>query len=234
VSSTFAEKVGGYAIFDHMRLPILAFLILLSLLASGTSSAQSTAGAGALNRELERELIDMGNRDQAHRHKMMELLKMLSGPDKQKASEELSQVVRKQDQIDQVNKDRLDEIVKQYGWPTISLVGRRANQAAFLIVQHAELSYQKKYYPLLKEAAAKKEAQPGDVAMLEDRILMGEGKNQIYGTQVKLNEATKKWELWPIEDEENVNARRARVGLGSIAEYLKGFGIEYNPPKKKQ
>lgn len=155
-----------------MRLRIPAFIILLSLLVSVTTFAQSAASVGASNKELERELMEMGNRDQIHRQRMMELLNMLSGSDKQKASEELLQVVRRQDQIDQENKNRLDEIVKQYGWPTISLVGRRANQAAFLIVQHGELSYQKKYLPLLKEAAAKKEAQLGDVAMLEDRILM--------------------------------------------------------------
>jgi Family of unknown function (DUF6624) len=213
---------------------LAAFIILPSLLVTITSSVQSTAGVSALNKELERELIEMGNRDQTHRLKMTELINLLSGPDKQKASEELSQLVRGQDQIDQENRNRLDKIVKQYGWPTIRLVGRRANQAAFLIVQHAELSYQKKYFPLIKEAAAKQEAEPGDVAMLEDRILKGEGKKQVYGTQVNLNESTKKWELWPIEDEESVDARRARVGMGPLAEYLKAFGIEYKPPNKNR
>ena len=40
-------------------------------------------------------------------------------------------------------------------------------------------------------------------------------------------------ELWPIEDEENVDARRASVGLEPLAEYLKRFGLEYKPLKKK-
>jgi hypothetical protein len=146
----------------------------------------------------------------------------------------LSQIVKRQDQIDQENQNRLDEIVQHYGWPTISLVGRRANQAAFLIVQHAGLSYQKKYLQPLKEAAAKREAEPRDAATLEDRILMGDGKKQVFGTQVKLNETTKKLELWPIEDEENVDARRASIGMMPIGEYLKEFGIAYSPPKKKQ
>jgi hypothetical protein len=44
---------------------------------------------------------------------------------------------------------------------------------------------------------------------------------------------TKKLELWPIEDEERVDARRASVGLGPLAEYLKHFGLEYKPPIKK-
>ena len=32
--------------------------------------------------------------------------------------------------------------------------------------------------------------------------------------------------LWPIEDEEHVDERRAEVGLEPLAEYLKRFGIE--------
>ena len=40
-------------------------------------------------------------------------------------------------------------------------------------------------------------------------------------------------ELYPIEDEENVDARRATVGLGPLAPYLKkAFDIDYVPPKK--
>jgi hypothetical protein len=40
-------------------------------------------------------------------------------------------------------------------------------------------------------------------------------------------------ELYPIDDEENVNARRAEVGLEPLAEYLKrAFGIDYATPKK--
>jgi hypothetical protein len=69
--------------------------------------------------------------------------------------------------------------------------------------------------------------------MLEDRILTREGNKQVYGTQLRLNQTTQRMELYPIEDEENVDGRRATVGLEPLAGYLKrGFGIDYSPPKK--
>ena len=57
-------------------------------------------------------------------------------------------------------------------------------------LQHADYAYQKKYYPSVKEAERKKEIDASNVALLEDRILMREGKKQIYGTQLTWNEKT--------------------------------------------
>jgi hypothetical protein len=85
----------------------------------------------------------------------------------------------------------------------------------------------------VKEAKKKKEIEPGNVALLEDRIRMREGKKQIYGTQLMRNEKTGKYQLYPIEDEEHVDLLRASVGLPPIAEYLRSFGLEYVPPQKQ-
>jgi len=86
---------------------------------------------------------------------------------------------------------------------------------------------------MLKEAVRRGEAESGNAALLKDRILMREGKKQIYGSQLYFNQVTKQLELWPIEDDENVDARRASVGLEPLAEYMKRFGLEYKPPKRK-
>jgi len=48
-----------------------------------------------------------------------------------------------------------------------------------------------------------------------------------------MNKETNRPELWPIEDEEDVDARRASVGLMPLAEYLKRFGLDYSSPAKK-
>jgi hypothetical protein len=73
-----------------------------------------------------------------------------------------------------------------------------------------------------------------DAATLEDRVLVGEGKPQIYGTQVHFGPETGgRWELYPIVDEEHVDERRTRIGLPPMADYLKLFGLEYRPPKKE-
>ena len=148
-------------------------------------------------------------------------------------SKELQELWEKQSEIDKKNLARLEEIIKVNGWPAKSSVGGKASLAAFLILQHADYEYQKKYFPLVKEALKKGEIEASSVALLEDRILVREGKEQIYGTQLKRNETTGKYELSPIKDEENLDKRRAEVGLPPIAEYLKMFKLEYVPPKKK-
>ena len=148
-------------------------------------------------------------------------------------SKELAALWREQTAIDNRLLKRLEEIIKQVGWPGRSLVGADASLAAFLIIQHADYEYQKKYFPLINEARKKGEIAAGNVALLEDRILMREGKKQIYGSQLKRNEKTGKYEMWPVEDEENLDKRRASVGLEPIAEYLKRFGVTYIPPKKR-
>jgi hypothetical protein len=148
-------------------------------------------------------------------------------------SKELAALWKEQAEIDNRLLKRLEEIIKLYGWPAKSLVGAEASLAAFLIIQHADYEYQKKYFPLIKEAMEKGEIERGHVALLEDRILMREGKKQIYGSQLRRNEKTGKYEMWPVEDEQNLDKRRLSVGLEPIAEYLKRFGVTYIPPGKK-
>jgi Family of unknown function (DUF6624) len=180
-----------------------------------------------------RELVRMGEDDQKRRQEMMDLMDRVAGSDSEKMAKRWKQAVERQNDLDGKNRQRLDEIVKQHGWPKKSVFGEEASGVAFLIVQHAELDYQKKYLPLIKEAVTQKEARRSDLAMLEDRILTREGKKQVYGTQLRLNQTTQRMELYPIEDEENVDSRRAAVGLEPLAEYLKrAFGIDYAPPKK--
>jgi hypothetical protein len=180
-----------------------------------------------------RELVRMGEDDQKNRQEMMDLMDRLAGSDSEKMAKKWKQAVERQNDLDGKNRQRLDEIVKQHGWPKKSVFGEEASGVAFLIVQHAELDYQKKYLPLIKDAVAQKEARLSDLAMLEDRILTREGKKQVYGTQLRLNQTTQRMELYPIDDEASVDSRRAAVGLEPLAEYLKrAFAIDYAPPKK--
>ncbi|MGH9754750.1 MAG: DUF6624 domain-containing protein, partial [Blastocatellia bacterium] len=153
-------------------------------------------GATASNESVRRELVKLGEDDQKHRQEMMDLMGRLAGSDSEKVVKKWRQAVERQNALDSRNQQRLDEIVKEHGWPKRSVFGEEASGVAFLIVQHAELDYQKKYLPLIKEAAARKEARQADLAMLEDRILTREGKKQIYGTQLRLNQTTQRMELY--------------------------------------
>jgi hypothetical protein len=132
--------------------------------------------------------------------------------------------------IDSCNQVQVKALIAKYGWLGKSVIGNY-NQVMFLVIQHADLETQEKYFPLLKESADKGESSKTDAAMMHDRILMRQGKKQIYGSQVVLNK-TGGQEFYPIEDEKNVNLRRQKIGMQPIEEYAKYFGIEYKLPKQ--
>jgi len=148
------------------------------------------------------------------------------------SSPEVADLWKTQHSNDEKNRKRLIEIVDQSGWPKQSLVGEKAALAAFLVLQHADFALQKRYLPLLRATAERGETKLKWLALLEDRVLVREGKKQLYGSQVRNQKGVEGWQLEPIEDEANVDERRAKMGLGPLNEYLKTFGIEYRKHTK--
>jgi hypothetical protein len=130
---------------------------------------------------------------------------------------------------DQENEKRVLEIIDEHGWPGKSLVGGKANTTVWLVIQHAPLEIQEKYLPLLEASVKEGESRGSNLALLQDRVLMRQDKKQIYGSQIRTDQETGEMYVYPIEDPENVNKRRAEVGLGTIEEYAKRFGIDYKP-----
>jgi len=121
----------------------------------------------------------------------------------------------------------LEKIIKKYGWPKKSVFGAIGSGTAFQIIQHSDIKYQKKYLPKIKELCEINEADWQDFALMLDRILVSEKKPQIYGSQVNYNKLTKRYELFPIEDEKNVDERRIKVGLQPLKDYVEQWGIKY-------
>ena len=92
--------------------------------------------------------------------------------------------------------------------------------AARLLVQHADMDRKFQHRCLdLMAALPKDEVSQSNIAYLTDRVLLAEGKNQMYGTQLK--DVDGKLKPFPIEDEANVDRRRCEVGLPPLAKYLK-------------
>lgn len=120
--------------------------------------------------------------------------------------------------VDQKHTARLKEIVAAISWPTISKVGKEASHSAWLLVQHAtaEPAFMQQCLNLMKNAG-EGDVAPDDIAYLEDRLLIMEGKPQLYGTQFRTIDGVT--EPFPIEDPEHLDERRARVGLETYAEY---------------
>ncbi len=153
-------------------------------------------------------LLKIYEDDQKYR-KMMDEIKYRYGNDSKEYRELIESMVR-QDSNNLVN---VTQTIDQYGWLSVNEVGHSGNSALWLVIQHAELSIQEKYFPVMKAAVENHKASKQNLAYLEDRILMRQGKKQLYGTQYKLDPKTGEMRLWDIDNPENLNKRRESVGL---------------------
>lgn len=127
------------------------------------------------------------------------------------------------------NAHALMEIVTAHGWPHARLAGDDGAQAAWLVVQHAISlpHFQRDCLNILQGEAAAGRIPPWQPAKLLDRILVFEGRPQIYGTQFDWDEKGAMSPL-PIKDADSVNARRAAVGLETLAENIARLRAENN------
>lgn len=148
----------------------------------------------------EKELIEMADKDLSVREKLL-LAGELSGgyhPEMEK--------------IHKANAERLREIMAEIGYPTISKVGEKANDAAWLIIQHAigEPEFMKACYAMMEENGS--DINPAHKAYLYDRIQVFQSKPQKYGTQLTTGGI-----IYPVENKENVNKERETVNLPPLA-----------------
>lgn len=135
---------------------------------------------------------------------------------------------------DNINLGKVTEILDKYGWVGVDKVGGQANQTLFLVIQHSDLKTQQKYLPMMREAVKNNNASSSALALLEDRVALGEGKKQIYGSQIGYDNNTNTEYVLPLEDPDNVDKRRATVGLGPLADYVKRWNIIWNVEEYKK
>ncbi len=122
--------------------------------------------------------------------------------------------------VDADNLRWLREVVAAHGWPARSLVGADGANAAWLLAQHADRDpgFQRQCLDLMTEAVGRGEASGTDLAYLTDRVLLAEGRPQVYGTQMTGRDGG--WKPRPLQDPERVDERRATAGLGPLADYI--------------
>jgi len=137
------------------------------------------------------------------------------------------------EEINTRNLNRIIEIIETEGWPKQSIVKGSAASTVFLIIQHSDLETQRKYLPIMTEAANNGEADWGSLALLIDRVNLGEGKQQIYGSQI-FRDDDGSYFVKDLEEPEYVNQRRAEVGLGPIEDYLQHWGIEWDVVQREK
>lgn len=171
-----------------------------------------------MNDALARELIVMAEEDSSSRASLVEKGEL--------REHEYHPLMRA---IHEKNNRRIKEIVSEHGWPGQKLVGAEGAKAAWLIVQHAVLEpeFQEQCVTLLKKAVLAREAQAAHLAMLYDRVLIRQGKSQLYGSQHEVDCDGKVRPL-PIADPAQVDQRRKEVGLEALCERTKLLQDEHD------
>jgi hypothetical protein len=122
-------------------------------------------------------------------------------------------------EVHQQNAGKLERIIDEFGWPGASLVGDDGAEAAWLVLQHAigNPELQRRCLPLLRAVVETEEIPAYQVACLEDRICVFEGRPQRDGTQFDWDESGM-MSPHPLQDPARVDDHRQSVGLGPLSE----------------
>jgi len=130
-------------------------------------------------------------------------------------------------EVDRHHARRMASIIARDGWPSVSCVGPLGADAAWVLVQHADHDpvFQRRCLALVEDAVRRGEASPRNLAYLTDRVLVAEGRPQMYGTQFQGGR-----QPLPIDDAAHVDDRRAAVGLSPLAAYVAQIR-HLTPPK---
>ncbi|HEV7348548.1 DUF6624 domain-containing protein [Telluribacter sp.] len=210
----------------------------LSLLSALIFTISASVGYAQFDSSLKAELDSIYKVDQFYREILakqpkMDSLAKVEGISLQQVQQ---RIFIKMNSVDASNTSRVKEIIEQYGYPGKSIVGEPTNEAAWHVIQHSKDIEQ--YFPIVEEAGKKKEIPFTLVAKMLDRLLVNQGKEQIYGTQGRCDfpqgGSTQNQKpdcyIWPIADAAHVNERRKQAGFtDTIEENAKRLGIDYQP-----
>jgi len=165
------------------------------------------------------KLIRMGRLDQAPRVAFGKLnLSGLSVEDRKAAMSAIWGAITT---IDRANQAELLSMVPAEGWFLSSLYGREASEAAFHIVQHADLEMQKRFLPIIEPLVARDEVNGEAYAKMYDRVSVREGRAQRYGSQFRCEGG--KWVPDALEDPTKVEVNRKAMGMSTFADRVAHF-----------
>jgi hypothetical protein len=176
-----------------------------------------------LNKPLAKELAQISKKDSDMRNKVIKLEKN-HGSESESVRKFWSEISRQ----DSIHLSRVKQIISEHGWLGPLEVGREGNAALFLVIQHSDTATQRKYLPVLRQAVENHKAYASDLALLEDRVLIGLGKKQIYGSQLETDPVTGKLFVSPLQDPDGVDERRAKIGLTPMNDYLAFWNLKWD------
>lgn len=125
--------------------------------------------------------------------------------------------------VGDISAEELRTKTKEINYAFLELVGKQGipnagerpdeYQAAVTLALHLPPEELQRFRDTYSAEVASK-----DQAYIEDKVRVHDGRPQLYGTQFRRH-ADGSIEFLPIEDQENVDSRRAEVGLEPIEEY---------------
>ncbi len=193
------------------------FLFVLLFTCSRISYAQREPDAALITK-----LDTIYHDDQDDRVKYEEIVRK-SSPDP-KQEQELEAIIRKKDAVNII---KIEQILDKYGWAGPDVVGKQGSETIFSVIQHSDIKTQEKYLPMMRMAVKNKKADAGSLAMLEDRVALREGKKQIYGSQIGRDEKVSFY-VDVLEDPDNVDKRRAKIGLEPMNIYVQDWDMKWD------
>lgn len=170
-------------------------------------------GCNRYNRVLE----DVYDKDQAARAWTVGMTSL--------SADEIEKYTAEMERVDSLNQTMVFDILDNDGWP--SNLSDKANRAIWIVIDHSDLTSRSKYVSFVRAKADEGILDKSDYAMLNDRVLMEEGKPQVYGTQIKMaatfdgEDMAMQLYLWPVENPDALDSLRRSVGLSPIEEYLR-------------
>lgn len=78
----------------------------------------------------------------------------------------------------------VENILNERGWPGPEVIGYTGNLCLWLVIQHSDKETQEKYIQMMRDAVEKGNARSDELALLEDRLALRQGRKQIYGSQL--------------------------------------------------
>ena len=196
-----------------MRIALFTFALLIS--AHSVCAQQNSHNVDSRLREIR-------NQDQTVRHK---LINCQQRGDVDSLLYYAEEMVR----VDVENQEYVANLLDKQGIP--SGLSDDAYSAIFLVVDHAELNYQKRYYKFIKRATHNGLIKQSDANTLYDRIMMHSNRRQLYGTQTKSNTRIIEGQplphptayLWPVRRAQSLDKRRHKAGMGTMQSQAESY-----------
>ncbi|RZL30796.1 MAG: hypothetical protein EOO96_17420 [Pedobacter sp.] len=200
-------------------IPILIFLAMFQVKAIAQVTSYNF-DPNKVNKTLAAKMDSLYQEDQKYR---LELSKLEKQGTPKKQLDSLRKIVSAKDSTNLI---LVRQLIDKHGWLGAQDIGFQGTQALFLVIQHADLKTQKKYYPLIRKAEKEGNILSSNVAILEDRIAVREGKNQPYGSQGIYDSVNKKNLVYPVKDLKNLDSLRKSRGLPPMKEYKKNWDVD--------